>query len=424
MSVRGIVSSLASSMQIPDRTASNWISLANSEGSRNQRRHALKAWLIANDVWEARDRWTIGQSQWPGLWKRFFATVDRTVLKIRSGKLDACESVNRLIDYMNRQNRSSSSTIAYRSFVIKFLRYSRLGIDWEDAQEVIRRVRRVYVIASKFPSRDQIRAMLLASPLKTKVMISMLISTGARLGEVLKVRRSDIDFNKKPVMVYINEENKTGRGRACFLSSETVNLLQSYLRIRGTNHEYLFNGHDPYVKESMRMEDRPMARTSAWLRIRRAFERVGLSERYNRVRYFYHPNGFRGFSLALMKTGGFPADWAEYLVGHYSGSHAHYAPPYEVLASEWLKVEPFFCFLTDLPTDTTSTRRSPDHARRHSLSAPPPISTQHWSSRAWDFIKTQFASRDYDQALADGYSVFDRDDSGVRILRKRRTNPS
>jgi hypothetical protein len=140
-----------------------------------------------------------------------------------------------------------------------------------------------------------------------------------------------------------------------------------------------------------------------------------------------------------MKTGGFPADWAEYVVGHSLGTQLSYIPPTDTLAQEWLKIDHRFCFLgnpigpaaviTDLAgskseiLDTVTVTES----AKGSANVTSPISpdqsetsfcTKRWASKAYSYVKTFISSTDYDQALADGYTIFDGD-GVLRVLRKR-----
>ncbi len=215
-------------------------------------------------------------------------------------------------------------------------------------------------------------------------------------------------------------------------------LLKQYLQSRTFDHDHVFDGHDPRVRKHYRFtRDKPLCSTSAWLGIRRAFSQLRMDERYDNRRYFYHPQVFRVLCLALLKAGGYPSDWAEYLVGHSVGTQTHYLPPTEVLAREWLKLEDRFCFLTepvprlqenrDPPFLGIPTRPMPTAATSNPRVGGDPESTgaefqtHRWSSQAWNYMKTNVRSLDYDEGLAQGYVIFDQDENGLRVLRKRRS---
>src|SRR5712692_9777273 len=252
----------------------------------------------------------------------------------------------------------------------------------------------------------------------------MMISTGARIGEIRRVRESDIDFSQNPVYVHFRE-TKTGIHRIGFLSSETVMLLRQYLKVRKYGYDHIFDGRELTEKGShMRHFDKPLSHTSAWLSIRRTFQQLQMDQRYDGIHHYYHPHVFRTLCLALLKTGGYPADWAEILIGHSIGTQEAYLPPIEVLAQEWLKLDERFCFLTNIQVlhgQETVSPAAPVAVPAASKPEGPKtldFQTHRWFSKAWSFVKTTVDSTDYDQALAEGYTVFDRDGS-LRICRKR-----
>src|SRR5712692_10968485 len=155
------------------RSASNWVSLATSNSSMFERRRALAQWLIANGIWtpgpEASiqprtpkgGRWTRGCFNSPEVFER----ADITIERIRSGELDPFDSANRMVDFLREHNKAVSTIFTARSSLIGFLRYSRLGLDPEDIRLAVKKFRRVRVLASKLPTRDQVRGLLLVAPL-------------------------------------------------------------------------------------------------------------------------------------------------------------------------------------------------------------------------------------------------------------------
>jgi len=206
----------------------------------------LRWWLISNGLWTSRNPRLLPPASRPEYWWKVIAEVDTTVGKIRSGRLDPYGSVNKLIEYMKKRNKSITCIIGYRGTVLKFLRYSQVGVTDEGGKDYVKRVRRIHLLTSKLPTPDQIRGVLLAAPLKAKVLISTMISTGGRLNEILNIRQDDLDLTRKPAIAYLRgETTKTGNSRITFLSSETVMLIQNYLRSRKGTHQFLFDGYDP-----------------------------------------------------------------------------------------------------------------------------------------------------------------------------------
>src|SRR5712692_5657861 len=280
-----------------DRSAGKWVGLVSSEGTKINRRHALRWWLVSNGMWTSRNPRLVPPASRPEYWWKLIAEVDATVGKILSGRLDPYGSVNKLIEYMKKRNKSTLCTIGYRGTVLKFLRYSQVGVTDEGGKDHVKRVRRIHLLTSRLPTDDQVRGILLAAPLKTKVFISIMISTGGRLSEILSIRQDDLDLTRKPAIAYLRgETTKTGNSRITFLSSETVMLILNYLRDRKGNHQFLFDGYDPTNGTTYDI-DKPMSKCSAWDCLRRAFSRVGMNNRSPQGRHYYHSNTFRALSF-------------------------------------------------------------------------------------------------------------------------------
>src|SRR3989304_4188534 len=115
--------------KVPFRSASNWVMLANTQGTVVGRKHALREWLMANGFWETKLRPWETPGRAPVHWREMLQTMDLLVGKIRAGELEPLGSFNRLIDYMNREKHASSTVRTYRAYVLKFFRYSKLGLD-------------------------------------------------------------------------------------------------------------------------------------------------------------------------------------------------------------------------------------------------------------------------------------------------------
>lgn len=198
------------------RNAAAWVELAASESSKFEKRRVLAYWLLANKLWTGpppnRKGYILPSFKTPLI----LENADKAIERIRRGLMDPVDTANKTIEFLKENNLSSSTIIGARNHLLLFLRYSRLGLDPEDLRVAVKRIRRrSIVLAAKLPTRDQIRSIFLAAPLKTKLFLSMLICTGARIGELRRVKVSDVDFTLDPVHVYFRE-TKTGPTRIGF----------------------------------------------------------------------------------------------------------------------------------------------------------------------------------------------------------------
>ena len=79
--------------------------------------------------------------------------------------------------------------------------------------------------------------------LRDKAMIEFMYATGCRVGELVKVKLSDVDFEKKEV----NLIGKGDKPRVSYLNARAVVAIQEYLNDREGDSEYLFcNYRKPY----------------------------------------------------------------------------------------------------------------------------------------------------------------------------------
>jgi len=81
--------------------------------------------------------------------------------------------------------------------------------------------------------RDQIKSLLEKASPKYRAIISILLSTGCRIGELVSIRVKNVYFNKVPARVkFLAINTRTKKTRQAFLSSETGDIVQEWLKSR------------------------------------------------------------------------------------------------------------------------------------------------------------------------------------------------
>jgi integrase len=71
------------------------------------------------------------------------------------------------------------------------------------------------------------------SDIRLKIYVMLLAATGMRAVEALNIRVKDIDFDNKPSRIFVRGENtKTKTDRTVFLTEETTNQLESWLKYK------------------------------------------------------------------------------------------------------------------------------------------------------------------------------------------------
>jgi len=75
---------------------------------------------------------------------------------------------------------------------------------------------------------------------RDKLMITLLYSTGMRVGEFTKFRVEDIDFSERFIRIP-PENSKTGEGRTIFVPQEVLSDIRAYLKLEKTKKGRVFD---------------------------------------------------------------------------------------------------------------------------------------------------------------------------------------
>ena len=88
--------------------------------------------------------------------------------------------------------------------------------------------------------------------IRDRALLLLLLRTGMRIGELLNTKVHDVDLNNHRILIY--QAQKNGVGRVVYYSEDAKEALLSWLRVRNTFKENLFNGqgHRPLSYEAAR----------------------------------------------------------------------------------------------------------------------------------------------------------------------------
>ncbi len=129
-------------------------------------------------------------------------------------------------------------------------------------------------------------------------LIDLLASTGMRVGELVKLNRSDIDYNNRECIV-------TGKGdkqRKVYFDARTKIHLQKYINGRSDNNEALFVSLlAPYERLQI---------SGVEIRLRRMGKELNIPR--------VHPHKFRRTLATMAIDKGMPIEQVQHLLGHQS----------------------------------------------------------------------------------------------------------
>lgn len=129
-------------------------------------------------------------------------------------------------------------------------------------------------------------------------IIDMLASTGIRVGELVKLNRSDIDFENRECIVL----GKGNKQRKVYFDARTKIHLQNYLKTRTDDQEALF--------VSLQKPFNRLLISGVEIRLRELGQKLDL----NKV----HPHKFRRTLATMAIDKGMPIEQVQQLLGHQS----------------------------------------------------------------------------------------------------------
>lgn len=174
-------------------------------------------------------------------------------------------SIDQVKDFLQYSIETRKVSVSYINQVIsavKILQQDVLGKQWESIKiKRPRRVKKLPVVLSK----EEVRSMIATTRnLKHRVIIAVIYSAGLRISELISLRPSDIDSDRKQIRV-IGKGNKY---RYTLLSENALDMLRIYWRAYRPV-QYLFEGHK---------KGQPVSRSTIRIVFRNAVKKTGINK--------------------------------------------------------------------------------------------------------------------------------------------------
>jgi len=160
-----------------------------------------------------------------------------------------------------------------------------------------------------------------------KVMITILASSGMRVGELYNLKLGDIDFSKEiPVVRIRGVGAKERKSRITFISTEARKFLEEYLSQRKSLGEEL-NENSPVIA---REDGKQMSYQNIQYLLERVFRKY--SKKVGK-RYTLHAHCLRKWFKTQLISAGVPAPIVDRLTGH----SRYLAQEYELYTEDQLR---------------------------------------------------------------------------------------
>lgn len=231
--------------------------------------------------------------------KYYKATIERMVNAISKSvnHIETDDIRNYLIKYQE-QNKSSKVTIDnIRRILSSFF-------SWLEEEDYILKspVRRIHKVRTgsniKETYSDEVMELMRdnCSELRDLAIIDMLASTGVRVGEMVLLNRTDVNFNERECIVF----GKGNKARVVYFDARTKIHLQNYLKSRNDNNLALF--------VSLKAPHDRLQIGGVESRLRRLGKLLGIHK--------VHPHKFRRTLATMAIDKGMPIEQLQQLLGH------------------------------------------------------------------------------------------------------------
>jgi len=283
----------------------------------------------------------------------------QVVSKIKSEELDMYQVIRNFVIYLDKKNVKAQGLITYLSGVKGYMRHWGIRINSDDYKQLIKipKIVRTREIAL---TKEMILRILRNSPSKLQTTILISCSSGLRIGEIVQLKLSDIDFDSVPAKINVRAEiAKGGSSRETYITAETTKALKDYLKKHfewqeeqtnwNLQNTIIFGRLSKNNIDSMAKNPAQSAKQMLQTSLRREIARIPeLSMRNENGRRTIHFHAFRKyFRTILGNVCG--RDYAEALMGHGFYMDTYYQLPEDKKRQMYLDAEPHLT-LSDFKT--------------------------------------------------------------------------
>ena len=212
----------------------------------------------------------------------------------------------------------------------------------------------VKTVKDRAYTREEIKKIFECCNLKNKIIVSLMTSTGCRIGAIAKLKISDIKYIEKEKLHQIFFYTNTKEEYFSFCSYECSKYIDEYLNLRKRCGENI-NDSSPLIRDDFQQDDllraenpKPLTTYNLTFYIRKVLIASGIRNPIKmefrgpkkKMRKQVAANhGFRKFCHTTMANCRISPEIREMLLGHSIGlSNSYYRPTVEEMLNEYLKV--------------------------------------------------------------------------------------
>lgn len=284
---------------------------------------------------------------------KYNCSITEVITRIKSGDPDVYRLLNEFVVYLYKLGLKPA-TIKIKIAAVKgFLRHEGIKVYSEDFKQLVKTPKNLRHREEPL-TKEMLVRLLRVMPLKLQTAILVATASGMRIGELVQLKISDIDFESKPVTIHLRAETtKTRQARETFLTSEATKALKDYLtgffgwKEGGSNtsiQDIIIFGRTSSGKrknnsdqfKSVLFAENVLA-TSLRTYLKKIPELNKLNENGRKMVHFH---AFRKYCRTVVGDAT-TRDFAEVLIGHRFYLDTYYLPTNEKRRELYLKAEPY-----------------------------------------------------------------------------------
>src|SRR5689334_22112625 len=234
--------------------------------------------------------------------------------------------------YLRHERKLSPGTVeSYLTPIIHFYEMNDITIKWKKLKKF--RAKYYGVVEDKPYTREQIRKLVDAAPLRDKCIILLMCSAGLRRGAIQYLRIRDIQKIDKYQLYRINVYKKEQESYITFCTPECARYIDQYLEWRQRLGEHLQSNSPLFRVEFDQVTGvkaaKPLSTYVVAFMVHRLLETTGIrpASETNARTELMQTHGFRKYFKTTCINSGMNPLYSEYLMGHRSGLTKSYFKP-------------------------------------------------------------------------------------------------
>jgi integrase len=272
--------------------------------------------------------------------------------QIKQEKFDVYAILRDFVIFLDKSNYKPKSISTRLTAVKGYLRFLGVKIYAEDCKHTIKIPKNIKESEVAL-TKELILRVLRNIPPRLQTVILVLSSSGMRIGELVQLKLSDVDFTTTPTTIRLRAQiTKTKSARETFITSEATNSLKDYLArtwkwSEGKDNSHLDDliifgrGYSSYrkTKDTFSQPSHLNAEGVLMKQLRNSIKKVPDLNKINlngiRVIHFHALRKF--FRTTVGNAIG--RDFAEALIGHQFYMNTYYQLPEEKKRQMYLEAE-------------------------------------------------------------------------------------